>query len=759
MEFPWEYFEDEVREGFFVSGMMKREWAANLKLLGQIDDLCKRHGIKWYADCGTLLGAVRHGGYIPWDDDIDISMMRDDFERFLVYANEELPEEYYVTDCHNRDYSSLLGSVTNGDYIRMDTEHLSSWYGLPFSASVDIFPLDFVSPDPDVEEQRATLTRDVFSVAQLSDIDDHTPSEHTLSLVRKIEAATDVSFSSLRPLSEQLFEVAFHLSCLYSRENSTEVVLMPNWLENRDHKYKLEWFKETVELPFETGTISCPAVYDAVLRTEYGANYMQPVHGGGMHTYPCYIESERRLRERLGSDYPFLYAFNKKDLLPVEKKSGESLKKRLCAFEDMLAQAENLMKESMIKGDTSSLFLILQKSQEFAIQMGTMIENDSRENSPTVRLLEEYCEILWEIHENPSSNVELFSHLSRKHQTIKKSIADDIIPMTEKVFLLWKSSSFALIESFYRKASEDPLCNAILVSVPYYEKKPDGSLGDIHDEVNLYPKELGVKKWDEYSIDKRLPDEIFITNPYDQYCLSSTINPFFYAKNLRQYTKKLTYIPYFEVDEIDSSDERAMHSLGLFSRLPGLIYADEIVVFSENMRERQIDSLTDFAGKDTRPVWEEKIKVSLLKEKDHIKDESKDIPKDWEKILKKPDGGYKKAILYYTCISTLIEHGENAISKITDVFDTFRDQKENIALIWRPDGSADIIKKYDLSLWEKYSKTVAQFKKEGWAIYDDTYDIERTSSVCDAYYGDPGNMVRFFREAKKPIMLQDISIK
>lgn len=62
------YLEAEEREGFFVSSMMKRYWAAQLKVLAEIDRVCKKHDIKWFADCGTLLGAVRHGGFIPWDD-------------------------------------------------------------------------------------------------------------------------------------------------------------------------------------------------------------------------------------------------------------------------------------------------------------------------------------------------------------------------------------------------------------------------------------------------------------------------------------------------------------------------------------------------------------------------------------------------------------------------------------------------------------------------------------------------------------------
>ena len=66
MQFPHTYFEDEIREGFYITGAMKRAWAAQLEVLEEIDKVCKKHNIRWFADCGTLLGAVRHRGYIPW---------------------------------------------------------------------------------------------------------------------------------------------------------------------------------------------------------------------------------------------------------------------------------------------------------------------------------------------------------------------------------------------------------------------------------------------------------------------------------------------------------------------------------------------------------------------------------------------------------------------------------------------------------------------------------------------------------------------
>ena len=67
-----DFFKDEEKSGFMVGSLMKRCWGAQLQVLQEFDKVCSRHGLKWFAFCGTLLGAVRHKGFIPWDDDIDV---------------------------------------------------------------------------------------------------------------------------------------------------------------------------------------------------------------------------------------------------------------------------------------------------------------------------------------------------------------------------------------------------------------------------------------------------------------------------------------------------------------------------------------------------------------------------------------------------------------------------------------------------------------------------------------------------------------
>ena len=123
--FPPSFFEDEVREGFLVTTMMKRYWASQLKVLSLVDAICRRHNLKWFADYGTLLGAVRHGGFIPWDDDLDICMLREDWNTFFEVAENELPEGFKVlTVRNNSEYEEIIGRVVNSSTIDTSCEHV-----------------------------------------------------------------------------------------------------------------------------------------------------------------------------------------------------------------------------------------------------------------------------------------------------------------------------------------------------------------------------------------------------------------------------------------------------------------------------------------------------------------------------------------------------------------------------------------------------------------------------------------------------------
>lgn len=113
-----------------------------LDILDQIDLICKKHDIKYFLMWGTLIGAVRHKGYIPWDDDIDISMMRDDYNKFLKIAKKELPNKYFLqtglTDKNHHLFFSKI-RLNNTAFCEKRERNQKHHRGI----FVDIIPLDY----------------------------------------------------------------------------------------------------------------------------------------------------------------------------------------------------------------------------------------------------------------------------------------------------------------------------------------------------------------------------------------------------------------------------------------------------------------------------------------------------------------------------------------------------------------------------------------------------------------------------------------
>ena len=152
MKFEREFFYDEVRDGFYIPGIIKRTWAVELTVLAELDRICKKYDIPYYAVGGTLLGAVRDGNFIPWDDDIDIMMLRSDYNRFVQVVEKELPEELGFRALEiNHDFYRLWGALGK-QVIGFESEVLRKYHECPFGVSIDIFKIDELPINPEDEE-------------------------------------------------------------------------------------------------------------------------------------------------------------------------------------------------------------------------------------------------------------------------------------------------------------------------------------------------------------------------------------------------------------------------------------------------------------------------------------------------------------------------------------------------------------------------------------------------------------------------------
>ena len=88
LEIPHGFLDEEVRSGYVVTSDMKAIWAVELDLLAELDKMCRNYNLRYCVAAGTLLGAIRHRGFIPWDDDIDIYMLRKDYDQLMILANQ-----------------------------------------------------------------------------------------------------------------------------------------------------------------------------------------------------------------------------------------------------------------------------------------------------------------------------------------------------------------------------------------------------------------------------------------------------------------------------------------------------------------------------------------------------------------------------------------------------------------------------------------------------------------------------------------------
>lgn len=156
IQLPEGFLKEETRCGYTISEEMKTLWAVQLDLTVQLFRICEKHGIRLYLSSGTILGAARHQGFIPWDDDIDLTMTREEFDKLCEVAPKELKYPYFF-QTEQTDPGSLRG---HGQIRRSDTtcilkEELAGKYGFNQGIFVDIFPLDNI-PD-DAAERREFL--------------------------------------------------------------------------------------------------------------------------------------------------------------------------------------------------------------------------------------------------------------------------------------------------------------------------------------------------------------------------------------------------------------------------------------------------------------------------------------------------------------------------------------------------------------------------------------------------------------------------
>ena len=621
------FYEDEIRCDYLIPSMMKRTWAAQIEILADLDKVCAENGLEYFAEWGTLLGTVRHGGFIPWDDDMDICMKRKDYDFFINNASSILPENYTIVNYRSsRDFKQMLSRIVSSDHYRFDPEYMKKYSGLPFPMGIDIFPLDFISDDEDYERRREEKTSLIFGVVNDLAKYDLDPAVFEKDLVKiekdchtRINRKGDV-LTQLRALLEKLFAQV-------DEKNAKYITLYPLWMGSHSYVFPASYYEHSIRMKFENTTIPVPTCYDGILRLKYGSSYMTPVRSGGAHEYPYYEDHVQVLREHFGYEWP-AYKFSEKDLT-VPK----------CA-------------DTKTPSETATALFITYDAKAF---------------------------------ENMRQLIRLY---------IDRGYSVRILPVT--------------------KYDIAPDMTGITVND---EKVPDEFYTDGLEgaEVTHDPDET-----------RKHPDVIVTNYPYDEYNLITTVDKAFYSRSLKASTNRLVYVPAFEVKSMKPEDERARKLMPQYVCTPIVPVCDEIILHSEEMKERYIECLCAFSSEEYRSLWEDKITViSAYEEKS------------------KRDG--KKTIMFYIGLATFAQYGHDAISKIKNVFETFDENSDKIDVAFvMQDGLSENLKALYPSLYDEYMNEIGRS--------EDAFDTDK----IDAYYGEASAYATEMMNAHKPVMVMNV---
>ena len=638
MELDREFFYDEVQEGFYVPGIMKRAWAAQLELLSEIDRICKKRDLRYFICYGTLLGAIRNGGFIPWDDDIDIVMFREDYEKFFRLAKEELTAGIQIISMEEDDsLCSFLNGI--GRKWPLSKEALEKVNGFPYPHAVDIFPLDELSDNPEDEGFRRNVL-DMLSLMISAIKDNQEETEIFQNALLRIEELLQIKLDRKESLERQLYQLLNRIFQEFNGEGGEKLCFFRKyWTDGIS--YSKSAFEKAVEISFCNRKFPAPKNYNEVLRDEYG-DYKKKAKAGGAHDYPIFKKYESHFQESLKGKWQFLYSFSEEDL---ERPAVKSLREMILETADMLIASEKKIMQEFMEGKWENCLLLISHCQEEAIAFGHAIEEKKGEGTEAVSFLEKYCEALYHAYKKIEELIQVEARLfdetaygkgsseEKNGESVLRSLPAGLRKDSERqlkklgyylkkmrsalerewkrqiVFLPHRAKHFASLRPLIDALCEEG-CDCKIIPIPYYDRLGDGSLSDMHYEGEDFPKEYEIGDYRSFNFAVELPDAIVINSPYDECNQVFTVDPFFYSKEMKKFTRKLVYIPYFVTDEIDAKSEedgKAFVNMDYYVTVPGVFHADLTIVQSKEMRKAYLTKIREFTNKDVRKKMSKKI--------------------------------------------------------------------------------------------------------------------------------------------------------
>ena len=779
-EISMDFFRDEVRNGFFIPTAVKQAWAAQLQVLDVIETICRKHDITYFADWGTMLGTVRHGGYVPWDDDMDICMKREDYTRFKEAAKTELPKDFRIHDYeHQEDHWLFLSRVANSVHINFEPEHMKQFHNFPYIAGIDIFVLDYLYKDEQQETQRCEEVKHIIAVADsiiAGEIAQPVKEANLIQLEQKYHKTFNRKLDN-RHMGIELYRLAEEQMARVPKEESDRMAQIFPWglLGNRGQDKK--YYEKFVRLPFENTTMPVPADYHRILSGKYHDYFkIHKVWSG--HDYP-YFEGQRKNLQAVADfklpDFTFDKAMlrqNTKEMKnpdTMQNIAAEALSNIEKLHNAFLAEISRKTAGAEQADSVAQLLDMLAQCQSVAIDLGNFIEQMKGEENLSakacVAALKEYCEKIFNVYNNLSMAVErekedfqkLCAALNQAFVQMKQTVESEIIYKKLVAFLPDNPKRWKEMQALYDYYTQQENTEACVIPLPLFTKNLYGEIVagqdeyDHNDKRNEYPAYLNVIPWHTVQMQSYEFAAIVIQNPYDAENPYLTVPPVYYAKQLQQYTDCLIYMMPQGVNDFTENDITDVYGLKYSLMMPGAMYADRILIESSAMKALFVNHLTAFAGEDTKEVWADKVMT--------ISAFSGESAQTGQPVQNGQCGQTppKKKLLYCIGENEFYENAEMAINKVKERLNVMTQYPESLKV-------AVCLYPYDIAAWDictgQEKDMLVQVLKE----YQKNKGIELlmknvfdTNGIDDitAYYGSPSPLICRFVQQHKPAMVSE----
>lgn len=269
---PKSFLEEEERCGYTVTTYLKKIWAVSLDTLAKFDSVCKKHHLKYFLAYGSMLGAVRHKGFIPWDDDMDVLMLREDYDKLMSLGGEFQYPYFLQTPQTDPGYFFSYAKLRNSNTTCITAQF--RYQRINWGQNFDIFPLDNIIPEEGEEyfKKIAILGTDLSNYMRSSN--PNPPSEE--------EKRRILSYSGRDPMDiyNEIQRMGRQFNMIDTEYIACTTAYLYGFKRGLFHK---EDFAEAIPCQFEMLESFIPCGYDRILKTSYG-DYMQfpPVEKRGI---------------------------------------------------------------------------------------------------------------------------------------------------------------------------------------------------------------------------------------------------------------------------------------------------------------------------------------------------------------------------------------------------------------------------------------------------------------------------------------------